>query len=86
MSFKDTINCLQIVIKIIYFSIGVFLLRLSDFSFSQVGNIIDHGRTSNQTSAVGDQIVSRKKHWNMVRGKGPSVSRPCLKLDFSGDN
>ena len=37
---KDTSNCLQIVMKIIYFLIGGFLTRLSDFSL--VGNIIDH--------------------------------------------
>ena len=37
---KDTNNCLQIVLKRIYFLIGGFLMRLFDFSL--VGNNIDH--------------------------------------------
>ena len=39
-----------------------------------------------QTKPVRNQIVSRKIHWNMVRVKGPTVSRPWLKFDFFGDN
>ena len=37
---KDTSNCLQKVMKIIYFLIVGLVMRLSDFSL--VGNIIDH--------------------------------------------
>ena len=32
-----------------------------------------------------NQIVSKGSRWNIVRGKGASVSRPWLILDYSGD-
>ena len=61
--------------KIIYFLIGGFLMRLSDFSL--VGNIIDHEVLPwSIILPTNEKSVPRGNSWNMVRGKGASDSRP----------
>ena len=72
MPFKDTINCLKIEIKIIYFLIGVFLLVRLAILLIMVGL---------QTKPMRNQIVSKKTLEYGAR-QGPISKSSLIKIRF----